>query len=220
MYKLSIFSAILFAFLAIGCKNEVKQPSVSDNSTTDTSRDALIESGNQIDMERFSGETVQTQSILNEADFTPRQVIQNKLVNIDQQEVRRLRDLAKSEIGDEWKLSNKEAFTNLTLDLFEYQALLAGESMSKPGKYDGYWINFEDDLTYSYGHNNKIQGSGIYNFKVDNQRLVILDNDKRIKPQSFSLRISGDVIIFIGGHEYKDNNMQGKMSRIEKQPSK
>lgn len=220
MYKLRIFSTILFALSLIGCKNETK----TQNNTANVSSEP-IGSENQepikaLQGDSFSGEPEEKTSILDEADFTPRQVIQNRLVNIDQQEVRRLRDLAKSEIDQEWKQSNKEAFTNLHLDLFEYKALLAGESMSKPGKYDGYWINFEEDLTYSYGYYNKVEGTGIYNFKVENQRLVLLDNNDRIKPQSFSLRIAGDVVIFIGGHEYKDNNMQGKMERVEKRPSK
>jgi len=99
-------------------------------------------------------------------------------------------------------------------DVWEYKFVFKGE-MSKPGEYDKTWIDFKRDHTYEYGKASKILGTGKYNYLLDRNELLLVDDDASQKPQEWSVKNAGDVMILVGTSTYKDNSMQMKLERVK-----
>ncbi len=99
-------------------------------------------------------------------------------------------------------------------DVWEYKFVFNGE-MSKPGEYDNTWIDFNSDHTYDYGKASQVMGSGKYNYNLNRNELLIVDNDSSQKPQEWSVKNAGDVMILIGTSTYKDNATQMKLERVK-----
>ncbi len=97
-------------------------------------------------------------------------------------------------------------------DLWEYQFVYDGE-MSKVGDYDGVWLDFKKDHTYEYGKYKVVNGTGKYNFHEDRQEILMVDNNNSMKPQEWSIKQEGDVMIMVGTANYQDNHIQQKMQR-------
>ncbi len=97
-------------------------------------------------------------------------------------------------------------------DIWEYQFVYNGE-MSKVGEYTGIWLDFKKDHTYEYGKNKDINGSGKYNFHPERQEILMVDNNGNKKPQEWTIKQDGDVMIMVGTSNYEDNHIQQKMQR-------
>jgi len=83
--------------------------------------------------------------------------------------------------------------------------------MSKPGEYDGVWIDFKKDHTYEYGKYKEIHGSGKYNYHFERGEILMIDDDKSKKPEEWEIKSSGDVMIMVGTATYSDNHIQKKL---------
>ncbi len=93
--------------------------------------------------------------------------------------------------------------------------------ISKEGQYEGYWIKYEDDFTYTYGIYDKTIGGGRYHFRLEDDQLILLDNDITQEPKAFLAKNNGELMSYIGRHDFGVNNgMQMKMIMMETQPTK
>ena len=94
-------------------------------------------------------------------------------------------------------------------------------TMSKEFQYEGYWIKYNDDFSYEYGKYEDEYGSGRYHFRLDDKSLLLVDDDIEKEPKSFTANYNGDVMAYIGKHDYGVNNgMQIKMVPIDTKPIK
>lgn len=109
---------------------------------------------------------------------------------------------------------DSSSYAIIEADLWEYKFVFKGE-MSKPGEYKGTWIDFKNDHTYEYGQGSNIQGGGKYNYNFDRSELLMVDNDNSQKPQEWSVKNAGDVMILVGTATYRDNATQMKLERVK-----
>ncbi len=105
-----------------------------------------------------------------------------------------------------------EPYAIVEAGCWEYEFVFKGE-MSKPGDHAGEWIDFKPDFTYQYGLYNEVQGSGRYHYSLDKTQILMVDNDESIKPQEWTAKNSGDVMILVGTSTYQDNATQMKLQR-------
>lgn len=96
---------------------------------------------------------------------------------------------------------------------WEYQFVYDGE-MSKPGAYDGVWLDFKNDHTYAYGDKTGQKGTGKYNYHLERSEILMVDDDTSKKPEEWAIKHSEDVMIRIGTATYKDNHIQMKLVRV------
>jgi len=109
---------------------------------------------------------------------------------------------------------DSSTYAIIDADVWEYKFVFSGE-MSKPGEYDKNWIDFKRDHTYEYGKASNILGYGKYNYNLDRSELLMVDNDNSQKPQEWSIKHGGDVMILIGTATYRDNSTQMKLERVK-----
>lgn len=95
--------------------------------------------------------------------------------------------------------------------MFEYDMVHNGTKMSRPGDYEGQWIDFKDDHTYTYGNNKDQQGQGRYHYSLDSGKLLMIDNDKSSNPQEWNVMRKAHVMILVGNEVYGNNNYQMKL---------
>ncbi len=106
--------------------------------------------------------------------------------------------------------NDSDSYEIVESGVWEYQFVHSG-SMSKPGEYDGVWIDFKDDHTYTYGTKSTQQGSGKYNYHFERGEVLLVDNDSTKKPQEWTVKAQGDVMIMVGTSTYNDNHTQQKL---------
>ena len=96
-----------------------------------------------------------------------------------------------------------------------------GQNMSKEGEYEGQWVDFHEDYTYSYGIYDKTLGSGRYHFRLDDEAMIMLDDDPTLEPKFWNALSNGTAMALVGTHELDINNgMQIKMIPIDNKPVK
>jgi len=109
------------------------------------------------------------------------------------------------------RLKKDPTIYNIVADgKWEYEFVHRGE-MSKPGEYAGVWINFKDDHTYDYGTNNQVDGTGKYSYHFERSELLMVDDNSSKKPEEWSIKAQGSVMIMVGTATYKDNHTQKKL---------
>lgn len=123
-------------------------------------------------------------------------------------------------INHRYKQTEKKAYIILDKDLWEYEFVFTGKSMTKPGQLAGMWIDFNENQTYTYGYYEEEQGSGIYTFDLNSGLLLLIDNSDMIKPQEFETKLFDQSLIMDGNEIYRDNNYNAKLRRIESKPIK
>ena len=106
------------------------------------------------------------------------------------------------------------SYAIIEADTWEYKFVYDG-GMSKPGEYDGVWIDFYPDGTYEYGKYDEVQGGGKYSYHFDRSELLMLDNDSSIKPQEWNVKNAGDAMVLVGTATYRDNSVQMKLERVK-----
>jgi hypothetical protein len=127
---------------------------------------------------------------------------------------------AKVIINHRYKQNEKKAYIILDKDLWEYEFIFTGKTMTKPGQLAGMWIDFNEDQSYSYGYYDQNYGGGIYTFDLDSGLLLLIDNSDEIKPQEFEAKLFDKSLIMDGNEIYKDNNYNAKLRRVETKPVK
>jgi len=110
-----------------------------------------------------------------------------------------------------FRLKKDADFYTLMEDgVWELQFVHQGE-MSKPGEFDGFWYDFKKDHTYEYGTRANVEGSGKYNYHFERGELLMVDNLGNKKPEEWTVKSSGDVMILVGTATYNDNHIQKKL---------
>jgi hypothetical protein len=138
----------------------------------------------------------------------------------DTEQIKQWRDYAKKAIEFRRKEDNNKAWQILDVDLWEYEFKFEKQKVSEPGAMAGKWIDFDQDLTYTYGYFDKQEGSGQYHYNLDTQDLLLLDDDESIKPYEYKAKIVNTIMILQGNVTYKDNSVQAKLKRINARPAK
>jgi hypothetical protein len=147
-------------------------------------------------------------ALLNQSDIKPT-------------EIASLRQQAESIMAKRIEETKKEAYTVLHKDLWFYEATVVGSKMTKMDSLGGRWLDFKEDLTYDYGSYGDNKGGGKYHYDIQTGKLMMIDNNKALKPQEFKiLTVDGDILIIQGEYEYKDNNIQSKLVRRATRPAK
>lgn len=105
-----------------------------------------------------------------------------------------------------------KSYAIVEADVWEYQFYYDGE-MSKPGEYEGVWIDFKPDHTYEYGKLQTVQGSGRYNYHFERGELLMVDNQQAEKPKEYTVKGGDAVMVLVGTSTYGDNSIQMKLER-------
>jgi len=119
-----------------------------------------------------------------------------------------------------YKETNRKAVIILDKDIWEYEFVFNGKKMSKPGQMAGSWVDFNEDLTYTYGYYEEVQGSGKYTFSIDTRLLLMVDDSDEIKPQEYIAKVYDQTMVLEGNAIYNDNNYNAKLARITTVPAK
>lgn len=121
-------------------------------------------------------------------------------------------------INHRYKETNKKAYILLDKEMWEYEFIFTGKTMTNPGQLSGQWIDFHEDQTYTYGSFGEDVGAGIYTFDLTSGLLLLIDNSDSIKPQEFEAKLFDRSLIMDGNEIYRDNNYNAKLRRIETKP--
>lgn len=135
------------------------------------------------------------------------------------------------ELNDSWNMQaknliesrNKEAGSRINAALVSQYWLVDGiykDTMANPQIYEGQWVKFEDNGTYTYGTFDVKRGSGIYNYQLDKDLLLMVDNDPTAKALEFEVQFQAGFIVFYGTKSYDDNDIQMKMAGRPAIPAK
>ena len=116
--------------------------------------------------------------------------------------------------------TKRKAWAILTVDMWHYNFALKVSDTPKENIYEGYWIDFEDDFTYTKGHYGDLVASGIYDFNFDTKILEILPTSGEDEPSQWEVMTNGEVIILIGTAKYGNNATQIKLVREREKPVK
>jgi hypothetical protein len=138
----------------------------------------------------------------------------------DPVEIKAWREYAKKAIDFRRKEDNNKAWQILDVDMWEYEFVFQKQKVSEPGAMTGKWIDFDQDLTYTYGSFDVQEGSGNYHYNLDTQELLLLDDNETKKPFEYKAKIVNAIMILQGNATYKDNAYQAKLKRINQKPSK
>ena len=147
----------------------------------------------------------------------------NIVKNMGKVKVNQVADMkreAKVIIDHRYKQTEKKAYIILDKDLWEYEFVFTGKTMTKPGQLAGMWIDFDEDQTYSYGYYEQDYGEGIYTYDLDSGLLLLIDNSDEIKPQEFEAKLFDRSLIMDGNEIYRDNNYNAKLRRVDAKPLK
>lgn len=199
----AILPIFLLSVLSMSCKQ--------DGTGTDMSKDALQESASAPKGDQFTRDSDIDKGI---------RLVKNMRDKISPSMAANMKSDAEAILAHRWKQSNKKSWTIMTAGFYEYQFVFDGREMSKPGEHAGRWVKFDDDLTYTYGYYDKVQGSGKYDFNLDSELLLMVDDNSNIKPNEYKCKPVNDVCILVGTDVYKDNNFQCKMAKVDSQPTK
>ena len=101
-----------------------------------------------------------------------------------------------------------ESYAAIEMDRWFLRFLAEGSEIHRVP--DGQWLDFYPDLTYEYGNAKGTNGKGRYHYRFGDGMLLMVDDDKRVKPKEFEAKINGPVMVLVGKPTYKDNHIQMK----------
>jgi hypothetical protein len=133
------------------------------------------------------------------------------------EQIKKLNTSAKS-ILDHRKNLATSSFGSLIDGVWEYEFVYQNGKMSEKGDYAGYWLDFINNESYSYGYKATVAGKGQFHYGIDSDLLLLVNDDERIKPVQIKAKYSGDMLVLSGDPEYKDNGFQSKLTRVEQRP--
>lgn len=148
------------------------------------------------------------------------QYILNNQVGVKDSLVQLQRQAALSILEHRIKNSNHGMTNVLEKDVWHVEAFLSGDVVTFGIDLKGFWIDFQDNNKYAYGSFDATLGTGRYVYSTENgNQLLLLDDDRRIKPQEFDVMYNNDSVALVGQATYHDNNMQVKMNRKADYPA-
>jgi len=106
--------------------------------------------------------------------------------------------------------NDSDSYEIVEAGIWEYEFVHSG-SMSEPGAYDGVWLDFKADHTYAYGTRGKTEGTGKYNYHFERGEVLMVDNVSTKKPQEWTIKGQGDVLVMVGTATYNDNHTQQRL---------
>lgn len=109
--------------------------------------------------------------------------------------------------------------TILEKDAWLMKAYIVGKDGKFGDKLNNAWIDFSEDFTYTYGHNDKKEGSGEYVYNFEKEQLLLIDDNQTMKPQEFKVSITNNDLLLVGSEIYRDNALQVKFVRKSNQGS-
>jgi hypothetical protein len=83
-------------------------------------------------------------------------------------------------------------------------------------KIEGRWLDFSEKMTYTYGDQSGKKGGGKYHYDNDTHLLLVLDDNKSIKPVEYKIKIVNDALVLMGQATYGDGGYQAKLTRQKK----
>ncbi len=199
---LSLLIIIGCLIYASGCKDKKNEKPIGDKVETAKSGKTLIESMNT---------SMESDSLL---------AMITNMTKIRPEEVKAMKEDADVIINHRYKETGKKSYIILDKDLWEFEFIFSGKKMSAPNQLAGYWIDFSEDMTYTYGHYQEKKGSGQYTYNLDTGLLLLIDNSENIKPQEYEAKLFDQTLVMDGNDIYKDNNYNAKLKRITERPTK
>lgn len=198
--SLLLFAAVLFGM--IGCKNEAK-------STVAADKNGAVEA-KKVEVEQLNT-SIDSDSLL---------AMATNMTKIHKGEIAPMREDAEIIINHRYKETEKKSYIILDKDLWEFEFIFSGRKMTAMNQMAGYWIDFSEDMTYSYGYYQEVKGNGRYTFNLDTGLLLMIDNSENIKPMETEAKLFDQTLVMDGNDIYKDNNFNAKLKRITERPSK
>lgn len=108
----------------------------------------------------------------------------------------------------------------LTSELWHYEFALTVTEVPDKNIYEGYWIDFNDDGTYTKGIYEEQTVEGVFTFNNDNKTLRIYPTKGEDKIKEWEILTNGDVIIFVGTNTFGNNSEQIKLARAKDKPKR
>ena len=137
---------------------------------------------------------------------------------IKPEEVAPMKRAAVAIIDHRQKETGNKSHIILDKDLWEFEFIFSGRKMSAVNMFAGCWIDFSEDLTYTYGRYEEVKGSGRYHYSTDTGLLLLNDDSDKIKPHEFEAKLFDATLVMDGNDIYKDNNYNAKLKRISARP--
>lgn len=115
--------------------------------------------------------------------------------------------------------SGGKSVTFIEKDIWTFEGIVINADTKFGDKVAGEWMDFKEDMTYTYGNYQNTYGSGRYHYDIDKSLLLLVDNDPKMKPQEFDVKMANDAMVWVGAGVYQDANMQCKLIRQGSVPS-
>lgn len=112
----------------------------------------------------------------------------------------------------------RRAWSILTVDLWHYKFALSVTETPDKNIYEGYWIDFEDDFSYTKGYYEDVVARGYYDYDNDTKILEIIPEEGDDEPSQWNVKTNGEVIILIGTSKFGNNATQIKLVREREKP--
>jgi hypothetical protein len=118
-----------------------------------------------------------------------------------------------------YKEEGMESYAALEMDRWFYEFKAFGSEIS-PCE-NGEFVDFYPDLTYDYGTKDGKLGGGKYHYNIETGKVLLVDNNSKVKPREYLAKISGPSMVLQGETTYGDNVFQAKlmMDNINKTPN-
>ena len=142
------------------------------------------------------------------------------MIKIKPHEVAGMKQDAELIINHRLKETGEKSHIILDKGLWEFEFIFVGRARPGPNQLSGYWVDFSEDLTYTFGQYQDVLGGGRYHYSIDSGLLLMINDSDKIKPQEFEAKIFDVTLIMDGNHIYRDNNYNAKLKRITERPTK
>lgn len=118
-----------------------------------------------------------------------------------------------------YKQEGTESYAALEMDRWFYEFKAFGSDVT-PCE-NGEYVDFYPDLTYEYGTKDGKLGEGKYHYNIETGKVLMVDNNSKVKPREYLVKISGPAMVLQGQTTYGDNVFQAKlmMDNVDKQPN-
>ena len=130
-------------------------------------------------------------------------------IPISTESIESMNNSAEAVLQFRYKEEGKESYAAIEMDRWFYEFIADGAEIAPIN--NGKWIDFYPDLTYTYGDQSGEKGAGRFHFSLKSGLVLLVDNDKNIKPQEYDAKIGGPVLVLVGKATYKDNHLQMKL---------